>query len=209
LHQVGRKKPGSFVGQVPFVPLEGHWKARGPAKGPEGGAVAQRRTMAPGEVYLGPPPPPREEEESSEEESSEEQSSEEEDQEESPEEQVGLDSSSLGALSPSSAPGKRRPGGQPGNRNRKNWKGGKGVPILAATKATKGSNGPQALDQQMLEKAEAVEVDVEEDEDGKFVCAKAACGRKFSTMELIYAHTKQARPNRRAPTNAFQRTRPN
>ena len=84
------------------------------------------------------------------------------------------------------------------------------MPILAATKAAKGSNGPQALDQQMLEKAEAVvEVDVVEDEDGKFVCAKAACGRKFSTMEEIFAHTKQARPNRRAPTDVFQRTRPN
>ena len=80
---------------------------------------------------------------------------------------------------------------------------------LQTQRISKGSNGPQALDQQKVEKAEAVEVDVEEDEDGKFVCAKAACGRKFSTMELIYAHTKQARPNRRAPTDAFQRTRPN
>ena len=32
------------------------------------------------------------------------------------------------------------------------------MPILAATKATKGSNRPQALGQQKLEKAEAVEV---------------------------------------------------
>ena len=84
------------------------------------------------------------------------------------------------------------------------------MPIPAAAKATKASNVPQALDQQMLEEAEAVvEVDVAEDEDGKFVCAKAACGRRFSTLEMVYAHTKQARPNRRAPTDAFQRTRPN
>ena len=123
LHQVGKKEAGRFVGQVPFVPLEGHWKARGPAKGPaDGYRAAQRRKMAPGEVYLGPPPPPQEEEG--------------EDQEDSPEEEVGLDSSSLGALSSSSAPGKRRPGGQPGNRNRTNFKGNKGVPSLAATNAT-------------------------------------------------------------------------